>query len=36
VAVQSAPAVKITVNKSAAAASGISFGAAFMMMITEI
>ncbi len=36
VAVQSDPAVKITVNKAAAAASGVSFGAAFMMMITEI
>ncbi len=36
VAVQSDPAVKITVNKAAAAASGVSFGTAFMMMITEI
>jgi hypothetical protein len=36
VAVQSLPAVKITVNKAAAAASGVSFGTAFMLMITEI
>lgn len=36
VAVQSDPSVKITVNKAAAAASGVSFGTAFMLMITEI
>jgi hypothetical protein len=36
VAVQSDPAVKITVNKAAAAASNVSFGTAFMLMITEI
>jgi len=36
VAVQSDPSVKITVNKAAAAASSVSFGTAFMLMITEI
>jgi hypothetical protein len=36
VAVQSAPSVKIIVNKAAADASGVSFGTAFMLMITEI
>ncbi|MDE8346987.1 MAG: hypothetical protein POH28_12580, partial [Acidocella sp.] len=36
VAVQSDPSVKITVNKAAAAASGVSFATAFTMMITEI
>jgi len=34
--VASDPKVQITVNKAAASASGISFGAAFMLMITQI
>lgn len=36
VSVASDPKVQITVNKAAASASGISFGAAFMLMITQI
>jgi hypothetical protein len=36
VAVQSDPAVQITVNKAAASASGVSFVTAFLLMITEI
>ncbi len=36
VAVQSDPNVKIIVNKAAADASGVAFGTAFMLMITEI
>jgi hypothetical protein len=36
VAVQSDPKVEITVNKAAAAASSVSFGTAFMLMITQI
>lgn len=36
VAVQSDPNVQITVNKAAAAASNVSFGTAFMLMITQI
>jgi len=34
--IQSEPKVQITVNKAAADASGVSFSAAFKMMITEI
>ena len=34
--IQSDPKVLITVNKAAAAASGVSFASAFMLMITEI
>jgi hypothetical protein len=34
--VQTAPSVQITVNKATAAASGVSFASAFMLMITEI
>ncbi len=36
VSVASDPKVQITVNKAAASASGVSFGAAFMLMITQI
>lgn len=36
VSVQSDPKVTITVNKAAAAASGISFASAFMLMVTQI
>lgn len=36
VAVQSDPKVQITVNKAALAGSGLAFGSAFMLMITEI
>jgi hypothetical protein len=36
VSVQTDPKVQITVNKATATASGISFAAAFMLMITEI
>lgn len=36
VSVQTTPTVQITVNKAAAAASGISFASTFMLMITEI
>lgn len=36
VSVQTTPSVQITVNKAAAAASGISFASTFMLMITEI
>jgi hypothetical protein len=36
VSVASTPKVQITVNKAAASASGVSFGAAFMLMITQI
>jgi len=36
VSVASDPKVTITVNKAAASASGVSFGAAFMLMITQI
>jgi hypothetical protein len=36
VAVQSEPKVSITVNKAAAAAANVSFGTAFMLMITQI
>ncbi len=34
--VQTTPSVQITVNKATAAASGVSFASAFMLMITEI
>ncbi len=34
--IKSEPKVEIVVNKAAAAASGVSFGAAFRMMITEL
>jgi hypothetical protein len=34
--IKSEPKVEIVVNKASAAASGISFGAAFRMMITEL
>jgi hypothetical protein len=34
--IQTAPTVQITVNKATAAASGVSFASAFMLMITEI
>ncbi len=36
VSVASDPKVQITVNKAAASGSGVSFGAAFMLMITQI
>lgn len=36
VAVQAEPEVSITLNQKAAAASGVSFGTAFMLMITQI
>ena len=36
VSVQTAPNVQITINKAAAAASGIDFESAFLLMITEI
>ncbi len=36
VSIQTVPTVQITVSKAAAAASGISFASAFMLMITEI
>jgi hypothetical protein len=36
VSVQSDPRVEITINAAAASASGISFGSAFLMMVTEI
>jgi hypothetical protein len=36
VSVQSDPKVQITVNKAAAAATGVSFASAFLMMVTEI
>jgi hypothetical protein len=33
---QSAPSVQININKATAASSGISFGSAFLLMVTEI
>ena len=36
VSVQTAPKVQITINRATAAASGITFESAFMLMITEI